>query len=315
MLLAVANDIFPFDRDDEGADGMSLTGCEIIGVPFDGGATLGWPGARYAPERVRANLDWMRMRVQDDTIWSADEDRFLPFTDSTLVDGGDVQVVAHDLIETTHRLSDAVSSVVRAGRKPVVLGGEDSLLFPAVRGLHDAVDGTVALIHFDAHLDLMDENETQGRFSHSSGVRRCADQLTRFETARSVQVGVRNFNFPSSRRFADEAGITQVTAATFHRIGVSEAVERVRAAVKGANHVFLSFDIDAIDPAHAPGAGAHEPGGLTSRQAIDCVSALAPLVDGFAVTEVNPMTDHKDLTSTLAAYLIFNFAVFSGADA
>jgi formiminoglutamase/agmatinase len=313
--MAVANDTFPFDRDDEGADGMSLTGCEIIGVPFDGGATLGWPGARYAPERVRANLDWMRMRVQDDTIWSADEDRFLPFTDSTLVDGGDVQVVAHDLIVTTHRVSDAVSSVVRAGRKPVVLGGEDSLLFPAVRGLHDAVDGTVALIHFDAHLDLMDENETQGRFSHSSGVRRCADQLTRFETARSVQVGVRNFNFPSSRRFADEAGITQVTAATFHRIGVSEAVERVRAAVKGANHVFLSFDIDAIDPAHAPGAGAHEPGGLTSRQAIDCVSALAPLVDGFAVTEVNPMTDHKDLTSTLAAYLIFNFAVFSGADA
>jgi formiminoglutamase/agmatinase len=302
-------------KDDEGAVTMALSGCEIIGVPFDGGATLGWPGARYAPARVRANLDWMRMRVQDDSIWSADEDRFLPFTSSTLVDGGDVTVVAHDLVETTRRVSDAVASVVRAGRKPVVLGGEDSLLFPAVRGLHDAVSGSVALIHFDAHLDLMDENETQGRVSHSSGVRRCADQLSRFETSRSVQVGVRNFNFPSSRRFAADAGITQVTAAVFERIGVPAALQRIRAAVEGADHVFLSFDIDAIDPAHAPGAGAHEPGGLTSRQAIDCVAALAPIVDGLAVTEVNPMTDHKDLTSTLAAYLIFNFAVFSGADA
>jgi formiminoglutamase/agmatinase len=287
----------------------------MIGVPFDGGATLGWPGARYAPARVRANLDWMRMRVQDGSIWSADEDRFLPFTDTTLVDAGDVEVVAHDLIETTRRVSDAVTAVVRAGRKPIVLGGEDSLLFPSVRGLHDAVSGTVALIHFDAHLDLMDENETQGRFSHSSGVRRCADQLFRFETAQSVQVGVRNFNFPSSRRFAETAGITQVTAAAVHRLGVPESLQRIRSAVEGADHVFLSFDIDAIDPAHAPGAGAHEPGGLTSRQAIDFVAALAPLVDGFAVTEVNPMTDHKDLTSTLAAYLIFNFAVFSGAGA
>jgi formiminoglutamase/agmatinase len=294
---------------------MALSGCEIIGVPFDGGATLGWPGARYAPARVRANLDWMRMRVQDDSIWSADQDRFLPFTASTLVDGGDVKVVGHDLIETTRRVSDAVAAVVAAGRKPVVLGGEDSLLFPSVRGLHDAVSGTVALIHFDAHLDLMDENETQGRFSHSSGVRRCADQLPRFETARSVQVGVRNFNFPSSRRFADDAGITQVTAAVFDRIGVPAVLQRIRTAVDGADHVFLSFDIDAVDPAHAPGAGAHEPGGLTSRQAIDCVAALAPMVDGLAVTEVNPMTDQKDLTSTLAAYLIFNFAVFSGADA
>jgi formiminoglutamase/agmatinase len=76
------------------------------------------------------------------------------------------------------------------------------------------------------------------------------------------------------------------------------------------DHVFFSFDIDAIDPAHAPGAGAHEPGGLTSRDAIEIVKALAPRCAGFAVTEVNPMTDHNNLTSNLAAYLCYYFAVF-----
>jgi agmatinase len=287
----------------------TFIGCDLIGVPFDGGATLGWPGARYAPERIRFNLAWMLMRVQEGKIWSVDDDRILRFEASTLVDTGDLAVVRHDLLETIRRTSDAVSGSIAAGRTPIVVGGEDSLLFPSVRGLHDAVTGSVGLIHFDAHLDLLDSNETQGQFSHSSGVRRCVDQLPRFRADRTVQVGVRNFNYPSSRELIAEAGITEISATKFLKVGTDKAVEQILAAVAGVDHVFLSFDIDAVDPAHAPGAGAHEPGGLTSRQAIDCVRALAPHVDGFAVTEVNPMTDHKDLTSTLAAYLIFTFAL------
>ncbi len=285
------------------------TGCDVIGVPFDGGATLGWPGARYAPDRVRSALSWMLMRVESDEVYSIDEDRILAFDADTLVDTGDVQVVRHDLMETIDRTSARVATSVSAGRTPIVVGGEDSLLFPSVRGLHDAVTGSVALIHFDAHLDIMDENETQGRFSHSSGVRRCIDQLDRFHAENSIQIGVRNFNYPSSKRTLDTAGITELNARTFLDIGAEAAVERIKDATRGADNVFLSFDIDVIDPAHAPGAGAHEPGGMTSRQAIDCVRMLAPHVDGFAVTEVNPMMDHKDMTSTLAAYLVFNFAV------
>jgi formiminoglutamase/agmatinase len=87
---------------------------------------------------------------------------------------------------------------------------------------------------------------------------------------------------------------------------VQQALERTAAAA----YRFLAFDIDAVDPAYAPGAGAHEPGGLTSRFALDAVRALAPHCHGLAVTEVNPMTDVGDMTSTLAAYLVFSFAVF-----
>lgn len=287
---------------------MTVRGCTMIGVPFDGGATLGWPGSRYAPAKVRFHLDWMRMREEDGKIWSADLDQVLTVPDRMLEDNGDIDVAGYDLLETTARTSAAVTDVVRAGRVPVVLGGDDSLLFPSVRGVHDATDGTLGLIHFDAHLDLLDQNPNQGSYSHSSGVRRCMD-LERFRTDATAQVGVRNYNFPSSRAIIAKAGITEVTAADFHRDGVKGSIDRVLQAVQDVDTVFLSFDIDAIDPAHAPGAGAHEPGGLTSRQAIDAVTQLAPHVDGFAVTEVNPMTDHREMTAIMAAYLVYTFAV------
>lgn len=287
---------------------MTGRGCTIIGVPFDGGSTLGWPGSRYAPTKIRSHLGWMRMREEDGRIWSADLDEVLTVPERMLEDNGDIDVAGYDLLETTARTSASVSNVVEAGRIPVVLGGDDSLLFPSVRGLHEVTDGTVGLIHFDAHLDLLDQNPRQGSYSHSSGVRRCMD-LERFRADATAQVAVRNYNFPSSRDVIAQAGITEVTAAEFHRAGVEASVQRVLEAVQEADTVFLSFDIDAIDPAHAPGAGAHEPGGLTSRQAIDAATQLAPHVDGFAVTEVNPMTDHRDMTSIMAAYLVYTFAV------
>jgi formiminoglutamase/agmatinase len=205
-----------------------------------------------------------------------------------------------------------VTDTVRAGRVPIVVGGDDSLLFPAVRGFHDAVAGSVAVVHFDAHLDLLDESRAQGRFSHSSGMRR-ALELERVDPRRSIQVGVRHFNFPSSAEFIASVGLAELSAVEFARIGTEAVVARIRERIAGADQVFWSFDIDAIDPAHAPGAGAHEPGGLTSRQALDCVRLLAPHVDGFAVFEVNPLRDVGDMTSILAAYLVYSFAVYGAA--
>lgn len=281
---------------------------DLWGVPFDGGATLGWPGARYAPDRVRAALAWMRMRAEDGRIYSVDTDEVLPFPGDLLRDRGDVAVVRHDLMATLEATTAAVRDSVEEGRVPIVVGGEDSLFFPSVRGLHDAVPGSVGVIHFDAHLDLMDESEQQGRFSHSSGMRRSLE-LERVAAERCVQVGGRHFNFPSSAAFIDEVKLAEIPAVEFHRIGTEAVVERVLERVDGADHLFWSFDIDVVDPSEAPGAGAHEPGGITARQALDCVRLLAPRCDGFAVTEVNPLMDQRDRTSTLAAYLVFSFAV------
>ena len=282
---------------------------ELIGAPFDGGATLGWPGARYAPARIRAALGWMTMRIQDGQIYALDTDELLTVGDDLLVDAGDVAVIPHDLRTTLARCADAVSAAIARGRVPILLGGDDALLLAGAQGLHDAVAGTVGIIHFDAHLDLLDENERQGRFSHSSGMRRALD-LARVSAQRCIQVGPRNFNFPSSRAYKQQADVVHISAVEALTLGPAATVARVLERVAGADHVFLSFDIDAIDPAHAPGAGAHEPGGLTSRFALDAVRQLAPYSQAVAITEVNPMTDLGDMTSTLAAYIAFNFAVF-----
>jgi agmatinase len=284
---------------------------DLWGVPFDGGATLGWPGARYAPRQIRQALEWMWMRVQDGRIYDVDGERLLEVPDELLVDRGDVEVVPHDLMATLEACSEAVSRSVRDGRVPIVLGGEDSLFYPVVRGVHDAVAGSVAVVHFDAHFDLLDESPRQGRFSHSSGMRRSLE-LERVDPSASIQVGVRHFNFASSRRFAESAGLEQVSARRFHELGAAAVAARVLERVEAADHVVWSFDIDVVDPAHAPGAGAHEPGGITSAQAIECVRAIAPRCDAFAVMEVNPMKDLGDMTSTLAAYLVFHFAMAAG---
>lgn len=280
---------------------------EIIGAPYDGASTLGFPGSRYAPARIRHALGWITQRVEDGQVFSLESGEL--HQAPQLRDGGDAEIVAHDLLTTLERTSARVAESVRGGNVPILLGGDDCFLFAGTQGLHDAAAGTVAVIHFDAHLDVMDVNVQQGTHSQSSGMRRSLE-LPRASTEHSIQVGLRHFNFPSSQGYLESSGLARITAAEFDRIGTEAAVARILERISGADHVHLSFDIDAIDPAHAPGAGALEPGGLTSRQAIDTVSALAPHCDSFAVTEVNPMTDHQDMTATLAAYLCYYFAVF-----
>ncbi|GAA2186166.1 agmatinase [Leucobacter alluvii] len=280
---------------------------EIIGAPFDGAATLGYPGSRYAPDRIRQQLGWITQRVEAGSVFSLETGEL--HDAPLIIDGGDADIVAHDVLTTLERTSARIARSVRSGNVPILLGGDDCFLYAGTKGLHDATDGTVGVIHFDAHLDVMDRNEQQGTHSQSSGMRRSLE-LDRARTEHSIQVGLRHFNFPSSRAYLESGGLARITAAEFDRSGTAAVVERILERTAGADHVHLSFDIDAIDPAHAPGAGALEPGGITSRQAIDTIMALAPHCDSFAVTEVNPMTDHQDMTATLAAYLCYYFAVF-----
>ena len=282
---------------------------DLWGAPFDGAATLGWPGSRYAPERVRAALRWLLMRAQNGQVYSTDTGRLHPFAEDLLRIKGDVDVVAHDLMASLEACEGAVAGSIEEGRVPVVIGGDDSLLYACVKGFHDVHDGSIGILHFDAHLDLMDENRQQGRFSQSSGMRR-ALELPRVSAEHSIQVGVRNFNFPASHEFIQKAGLAQLPAAEFHELGTPAAVERITARLEGCDHVWWAFDIDVVDPSAAPGAGAHEPGGLTSRQVLDCVRLLSPRCGGLSIVEVNPLKDLGDMTSTLAANLAFSFVVF-----
>ncbi len=280
----------------------------FIGVPFDGAATLGWPGSRYAPDEVRRNLEWMKMRVEDGRIYWIDRDEVVAFTAEQLIDTGDAEVLPHDLMASLEAARRATADQVSAGRVPVVVGGDDSILFPVVAGVHDTTEGSVAVVHFDAHLDLTDGNPRQGTHSQSSGMRR-ALELDRVDPQLCVQVGTRNFNFPSSKEFIDRVGLTEIPASTVLEVGAEKTLRRALEVVEEADNLVVCVDIDVLDPAHAPGVGWHEPGGLTTRLLLDLLIGLAPRASALVLNEVNPMTDSRSQTSILAANLIFHFAV------
>ncbi len=280
----------------------------LIGAPYDGSATLGWPGSRYGPEEVRRALRWLARRAEGGEIYSLDDDLNVPWDPAWLVDAGDASVVPSDDAKTRAAVRDAVAGRLGRGDVPVLVGGDDSVSFPFLQALHDAAPGPIGLVHLDAHLDLMDASEAQGRYSHSSGIRRSLE-LPRLDGRRVIQIGTRNFNYPASKRFVDASGVTQLPAREFERIGTQAAAERALAAVAGADRVALVIDIDVLDPAFAPGCGAFEPGGLTSRQLLDFVQILAPRITALAVTEVNPLVDFRNLTATVAASTIFHFAI------
>lgn len=285
---------------------------DLWGVPFDGGSTLGRPGSRYAPARIRESLRWITQRIQDGEIYSLETDSVHVVGDELIRDRGDAELAEYDLEASIRSCSDVVADSLRGGRVPIVLGGDDSLLFPVARGVHEALEGSIGIVHFDAHLDLLDHNPHQGKYSQSSGMRRSLE-LDRIEQRNCIQVGSRHFNFPSSGRFKADTGLSHITAREFQSLGPAEAARQILDHVGGADHIFLSFDIDAIDPAFAPGSGAHEPGGLTSAEALEVVRLLAPRCAAMAITEVNPMVDLADATTTLAAYLLFHFAVFGAS--
>jgi agmatinase len=281
---------------------------DLWGIPFDGEASLGYPGSRYAPERVRSAARWINMRIQDGKIYCLETDSFHDVGEGLLVDRGDVQV-SNDTQKTFAEAEKAVRKSLSGKRVPIMIGGDDSLLFPVAKGIHDELPGSLAIVHFDAHLDLLDQSVAQGRFSQSSGMRR-ALELQRVDAKRSIQLCERHFNFPTSGRFKQEIGLTHLSARQVIRMGPEATVAAVLKRIEGADNVFLAFDIDAIDPAFAPGAGAHEPGGITSADALEMVALLAPHCVGMCINEVNPAVDVGDMTSTLAAYLAFTFAVY-----
>ncbi|MBI4278451.1 MAG: agmatinase family protein [Armatimonadetes bacterium] len=284
----------------------------ILGVPFDGGASLGSPGSRYAPEEIRRAMRWMFQRAQQGRIFVLDIDRVIPFSPERVRDLGDVPVVAHDVAQMGERVTVRLREVFRGPEIPVVLGGDDSMTFPVIRALHEETRGELGLIHLDAHLDLLDESDLQGRLSQSSPIRRSLE-LGRLRGRRVIQIGVRNFNFPSSHDFIREQGITLLPAREFHRIGVEAAAARALEITRGAAAVHLALDVDVLDPAYAPGAGVAEPGGLTARQLFDFLWAVAPATRSISIVETNPLVDPRGQSVMVAAaaamhYMVARFA-------
>jgi agmatinase len=278
----------PHVRDLEGVD------VAVVGIPTDG-AVVFRSGARFGPEGIRSASVMLR---NYNPLLRVDIVEKL-----SLVDYGDVPTVPGSTPDSLDRSRAALEEVVRAGVTTLCLGGDHTILLAELRALA-AAHGTLALVQLDAHHDLWDEYFGQKLF-HGSVVRRAIEEGL-VDPGRSVQAGMRgSLNVASDADLPREFGIDGIPYEELAALGPAGFSNRVRERVGGAP-CFLSFDIDFVDPAFAPGTGTPEVGGPSSREALTYIRSLAGLdFRGFDCVEVCPPFDPAGVTAVVAANACF----------
>ncbi|MDT7889393.1 MAG: agmatinase family protein [Desulfurococcales archaeon] len=279
----------------------------VIGFPWDFGASLGRPGSRYAPKAIREALGWFLRRIVDGKIFAVEEGEVIDLSEVHIEDMGDLEIYAHDVLRTFDNAYNVIKGYLLKGYTPMVLGGDHSITYPSVKALHDSVEDYIGIIQFDAHLDLVDENPYQGRYSHSSGIRR-ALELERVK--RLVQIGVRGYNYPFHYSDVRRYDIMQITPSVIHVRGLREIVNSVLRNLDGIGSIYITIDIDVLDPSFAPGSGANEPGGLAPWELLAFIREFAPCSKGIDIVEVNPPYDISNITSTIAARIAFDYIIY-----
>src|SRR5579875_3902652 len=270
----------------------------IIGAPFDGG-TSHRPGARFGPQAIRSTDYLSHDASRPHLALGVD-----PLADMRVLDAGDILMPAADLEGSLHRLEDAVHLVAQAGALPVILGGDHTVALPDATGVARHVGwGRVSVIHFDAHADTGDTEWGGLLYGHGTPMRRLIESGA-VRGDRFLQMGLRGY-WPEPETLAWMAGqrmrsfeMTEVVAR-----GLDACLdEAFTIATDECDGVFLSVDVDVVDPGMAPGTGTPEPGGLTGRALLDAVRRIAmelPLA-GVDVVEVSPPYDHAEVTAFLA---------------
>ncbi len=265
-----------YSRDAAGADVV------VSGVPFDNAVTFR-PGCRLGPQAIRA------ASVQLAEL-KAFPFGFDPFETLSVIDWGDVHLDPHRPETVLPAIEAHAAEILAAGARMLTFGGDHSISYPLLRA-HAAVHGPVALLQVDAHCDTWPDDGA--RMDHGTMFARAAAEGI-IDVERSVQLGLRSFN-------DRDHGFEILTAPWIHRNGIAAALEVVRARV-GAAPLYLSFDVDGLDPAFAPGTGTPVAGGLASWQALELVRGLAGLkLIGMDVVEVSPPWDHAEITALAAA--------------
>lgn len=270
----------------------------ILGIPFDGLVTFR-PGARFGPGAIRQSSvlcrnysRWMEIAVYERL---------------RSVDAGDVPVNPFDYLETFRSIESSVEALQERGAAVVSLGGDHSVLVPILRAVCRR-HPNVTLIHFDAHSDTS-EGPVGQKMHHGTIIRQAVEEGI-VEGDRIFQIGLRGtIGSAEQDEYGARLGIKRLDMSAFHDPARrSEFTQRLRATA-GSGSCYLTFDVDAIDPAFAPGTGTPVPGGLTSFEAFDMMSALRGLkVIGGDVVEVAPVYDTSNITSLLGASIAFEIA-------
>jgi agmatinase len=280
----------PNVQDLENADAV------VVGAPFDTGGTFR-VGARFGPESIRSVSHLLR--------------RYNPglgvgiFDHLSVIDYGDVPVVPGYIEESYEKIKNGLEPLHRSGVVPIVLGGDHSIALPELRAAA-AVHGPLALVQFDSHPDTWDAYFGQ-KHTHGTPFRRAVEEGL-LDPSRSIQVGMRGSIYDEGDwNDAREMGFDLVPTDAVRKLGMDETMARIRERVGDAK-TYVSFDVDFVDPAFAPGTGTPEIGGFTSREAQVFVRGLVGLdIVGCDVVEVLPPYDPAQITALLAANVAHEF--------
>ena len=277
----------------EDADGLDVA---IVGVPYDGGTSYR-SGSRYGPREIRNQSSLIRPYNYFQKV--------APFDTLNVADVGDVDAPPVS-IETAYEAIEArIGAIAGAGARPIVIGGDHSISLPVLRALAKR-HGPLALVQFDAHIDTWDEY-FGGKYFHGTPFRRAIEEGV-VDPKRFIQVGIRGPMYGEDDfDFHREHGITMIDIDRVKDHGIAWTVEQIRRVATGA--AYMTFDIDGVDPAFAPGTGTPEVGGLTSHEAQRLVRGLAGLtLAGGDIVEVSPVYDGPgQITAVLASNLMFEF--------
>ena len=267
----------------------------VVGVPFDSGVSYR-PGARFGPASVREISRLLRPYHPGLDV--------SPFDAAQVVDAGDLACNPFDIGAAVDSIAEQAGELMDTGARLVTIGGDHTIALPLLRA-NVQRHGPVALLHFDAHLDTWD-TYFGAAYTHGTPFRRAFEEGL-LDTDALSHVGIRGPLYARGDLDDDaRMGFGIVTAADVMRRGVDEVVAGLRERI-GDRPLYVSIDIDVLDPAHAPGTGTPEAGGLTSRELLEILRGLRDTrLVGADVVEVAPPYDHADMTAVAASHVCYD---------
>lgn len=275
-------------------DEVSEADIAIVGIPFDAGVSYR-SGARFGPTHIRESSRLLRPYnpAQDAS----------PFALAQVVDAGDIAANPFDIVEAVEQIGAGMDELLAKKIKPVVLGGDHTIAYPIIKSLNK-IYGPVTVIHFDAHLDTWD-TYFGAPLTHGTPFRRASEDGL-LDMSSCVHVGIRGPLYTDQDLTDDTAlGFQVITAASLDTIGTAGVIEKIAKRV-GNKPVYVSIDVDVMDPAFAPGTGTPEMGGLSSREMLTLIRSLDQLnLVGADIVEVSPQYDNAQITGIAAANLAY----------
>lgn len=266
----------------------------VAGMPWDSGVSYR-PGARFGANHVREASRLLRPFNPAANI--------SPFAEAQVADAGDIVGNPFNIDEALEMLEAGAHELTEGGTTLISIGGDHTIALANLRNLHKK-HGEIALLHFDAHLDTWD-TYFGAEYTHGTPFRRAFEEEL-LDTDALCHVGTRGPLY-GTEDLDDDArfGFGIVSSADVYYLGVTKVVELLRARI-GERPLYVSIDIDVLDPAHAPGTGTPEPGGMTSRELLEILRGLRGLnLVGSEVVEVSPPYDHAELTGLAGAHVVY----------